>query len=92
MFTTLHESLSAMNNLLYNYMSEEDHNYWIGMINRIDVLKQASQEFNRVADSLGREDCLKARSSSRKLALESTQVKTKALKEFKERYSHFYRQ
>jgi hypothetical protein len=65
-----------MNNLLYNYMSEEDHNYWIGMINRIDVLKQASQEFNRVADSLGREDCLKARSSSRKLALESTQVKS----------------
>ena len=86
------ESISAMNNLLFTYMSEEDHNYWIGMLNQVDVLKHASQEFNRVADSLAREDCLKARLSSRKLSLESAQLKTKALQVLKDRYSHLYRQ
>jgi hypothetical protein len=73
-------------------VTQEEYNYWMRFHQQIDQLRSASQELERVADSLDRADCLKARAASRKLAIEGKKVHEVSYQQFMATYSRYFRQ
>jgi hypothetical protein len=72
--------------------TQQEYDYWMRYHNQIDQLLCASQELERVADSLDRADCLKARAASRKLAIEGKKVHEDSYQEFMATYARYFRQ
>jgi hypothetical protein len=73
-------------------LTQEEGNYWMGFHHQIAALRFASQELERVADSLDRADCLKTRAASRKLAIEGNKVHEDSWQLFVATYPSYFRQ